>query len=192
MGNCFKTEVNQPEFDNIKQDNPAIDKKDVALDVKNPLSKSEQSRIYLKKNLELAKVAKTNYKNIIRYGYVQKVYDGDTITVAIAIDNAFQVCKIRLSDVDAPELKSKVNEEKEAAKIVRDKLIEKILHQVIVIKMNGVEKYGRILADIYVKNIGHVNKWLLDNKYAKNYDGGKKHGFTEDELKDIINTHEIV
>jgi hypothetical protein len=35
------------------------------------------------------------------------------------------------------------------------------------------EKYGRILADIYLENL-HINKWMLDNNYAIPYDGGKK------------------
>ena len=37
-----------------------------------------------------------------------------------------------------------------------------------------MEKYGRLLADVYVDNI-HVNQWMLDNKYAVPYDGGTKH-----------------
>ena len=35
------------------------------------------------------------------------------------------------------------------------------------------EKYGRILADVYIDNI-HINKWMLDNKYAIQYNGGTK------------------
>jgi endonuclease YncB( thermonuclease family) len=35
------------------------------------------------------------------------------------------------------------------------------------------EKYGRVLADVYLGDL-HVNKWLLDNKYAVPYSGGKK------------------
>jgi endonuclease YncB( thermonuclease family) len=41
-----------------------------------------------------------------------------------------------------------------------------------------IEKYGRLLADVYIDNI-HVNKWLLDNKYAIPYDGKKKNKPTE-------------
>ena len=35
------------------------------------------------------------------------------------------------------------------------------------------EKYGRVLADVYLGDL-HVNQWLLDNKYAVQYSGGTK------------------
>jgi endonuclease YncB( thermonuclease family) len=43
----------------------------------------------------------------------------------------------------------------------------------VVLQNVGTEKYGRILADIYIENL-HINQWMLDNKYAVPYDGGKK------------------
>ena len=37
----------------------------------------------------------------------------------------------------------------------------------------STEKYGRILADVYLGDL-HINKWMLSNKYAIEYDGGTK------------------
>ena len=35
------------------------------------------------------------------------------------------------------------------------------------------EKYGRILADVYIDNI-HLNELLIKERYAVKYDGGTK------------------
>ena len=37
-----------------------------------------------------------------------------------------------------------------------------------------MEKYGRLLADVYLDEL-HLNQWLIENKYAVAYDGGTKH-----------------
>ena len=67
----------------------------------------------------------------------------------------------------------KNNEEKIAAINVREILSELILHKYVHLENIQTEKYGRILADVYIENL-HINKYLLDNKYAVPYDGGKK------------------
>ena len=55
----------------------------------------------------------------------------------------------------------------------RDALHNLIFGKIIELRNNGKEKYGRLLADIYYNKL-HINKWMLDNKYAVLYDGGKK------------------
>lgn len=109
-------------------------------------------------------------------GRVIKVYDGDTITIAAKLPyeaSPLYRFSVRLNGVDAPEIKSKNNEEKIAAINVREILSELILHKYVHLENIQTEKYGRILADVYIENL-HINKYLLDNKYAVPYDGGKK------------------
>ena len=43
----------------------------------------------------------------------------------------------------------------------------------ILLKNVNTEKYGRILADIYLEDI-HINKWMIEQNLAIEYDGGKK------------------
>ena len=43
----------------------------------------------------------------------------------------------------------------------------------MVLKNVSMEKYGRILADVYLGNL-HLNQWMLDQKLAVEYDGGTK------------------
>ena len=115
----------------------------------------------------------------IREGQVIKVYDGDTITIAAYMpyaDSPLFRFSVRLNGIDSPELKGHSEEEKKAAKESRSALNDKLLHQVVSLKNVQNEKYGRILADVYLGNL-HINQWLLDNHYAVKYDGGKKEGF---------------
>merc|ERR1712054_240060 len=99
--------------------------------------------------------------------YVEKVYDGDTITCTI--DCGFGITikkqKIRLLNIDCPEVRGS---EKEKGIIVRDKLREKILNKNIIIKTmkDKKGKYGRYLGTIYLDNI-NINTWLIENNLAK-------------------------
>lgn len=115
----------------------------------------------------------------ISSGEVIKVYDGDTITVAAQLpypESPIYRFSVRLFGIDAPEIKGKSEEERVAAHVAQQALEGLILHKIVRLENRGQEKYGRILADVYIGEI-HINKWLLDNGHAKVYDGGKKEVF---------------
>ena len=109
-------------------------------------------------------------------GQVIKVYDGDSITIAayLPIENSplFRF-SVRLNGIDTPEIKGKNEDEKAAAKDARDALSNLILHKEVILKNVGTEKYGRILADVYLNDLC-INDWLIKEKYAVKYDGGTK------------------
>jgi micrococcal nuclease len=109
-------------------------------------------------------------------GRVIKVYDGDTITIASKMpfaDSPLYRLSVRLNGIDTPEIKGKTEDEKTAAKLVRDVLSNLILNKYITLANIQTEKYGRILADVYIGEL-HVNEWLVSEKYAVKYDGGTK------------------
>jgi endonuclease YncB( thermonuclease family) len=109
-------------------------------------------------------------------GQVIKVYDGDTITIASKIsipDSPLYRFSVRLTGIDAPEIHGKNAHEKEAAIKARNALENFLLHRIVTLQNTKTEKYGRILADVYLQNL-HVNQWLLDQKLAVPYDGGAK------------------
>ena len=117
-------------------------------------------------------------------GIVIKVYDGDTITIASRLpykESPLYRFQIRLNGIDSPEIKGKTDEEKAAAQKSRQELESLILNKTVILKNKSQEKYGRILADVYlVINVGehlNVNSWLLDHGYAVPYNGGKKQEF---------------
>jgi micrococcal nuclease len=131
--------------------------------------------------LDSVKYADTKqYIPDVSFGKVVKVYDGDTITIAnrISIGNTHteQIYRfqVRLSGIDTPEIKTKNEATKALAIKVRDALSAIIFGKIVHLKNVSHEKFGRLLADVYLDDI-HLNQWLIDNQYAVKYDGGTKH-----------------
>ena len=109
----------------------------------------------------------------IKYAKVIKVYDGDTITVAARLLQHSEVVfrfSVRLRSIDAPEIKGQTEKECQLAVKARDALSALIMGRIIELRNNGKEKYGRLLADVYIDKL-HVNTWMLDNGHAVRYDG---------------------
>jgi micrococcal nuclease len=112
----------------------------------------------------------------IKYGKVIKVYDGDTLTIAskLPIPNSpLYRFNVRFDGIDTPEIKGKTSTEKDMAQIAKKVLSEMLLYKMIYLKDLKTEKYGRILAKVYYNEIC-INDWLIENHYAKPYDGGTK------------------
>jgi micrococcal nuclease len=116
------------------------------------------------------------FKPPITSGKVVKVYDGDTITIATKIpcpNSPIYRFSVRLNGIDSPEIRGKNEKEKELAIVSRDKLHALIFGKIVSIRNIGTEKYGRVLADVFLDEL-HVNQWMLDNFYAVEYNGKTK------------------
>ena len=129
------------------------------------------------KNMRIIKWEDTTaFTMPITGGQVIKVYDGDSITIAayLPMDSSplFRF-SVRLNGIDTPEIKGKNEDEKAAARAARDALSDLILHKYIMLKNVDTEKYGRILADVYLDDLC-INDWLIKEHYAVKYDGGTK------------------
>jgi len=112
----------------------------------------------------------------IENGQVIKVYDGDTITIASKLPydaSPLYRLSVRLNGIDTPEIKGKNDDEKEAAKAARNALSNLLYGKQIRLENIKSEKYGRILADVYLNQL-HINDWLIRERYAVAYDGGTK------------------
>ena len=112
----------------------------------------------------------------ITEGQVIKVYDGDTITIASKMpypESPMYRFSVRLNGIDTPEIKGKNADEKEIAKKARDELSALILNKSVTLKNVQSEKYGRILADVYLEDV-FLNDWMIEKKFAVKYDGGTK------------------
>lgn len=110
-------------------------------------------------------------------GKVIKVYDGDTITIASKLPNSetpIYRFSVRLLAIDSAEIHGKTPNEKKEAILARDALHGLIFGRMVHLKNVSTEKYGRILADVYLDDL-HINQWMLTNNYAVPYDGGTKH-----------------
>ena len=111
-------------------------------------------------------------------GRVIKVYDADTITIASKLpynESPMYRLSVRLNGIDTPEIKGKgvSDEEKECAKLARDFVANLALNKFVRLENIQSEKYGRILADVYIGDT-HLNEVLIKERYAVKYDGGTK------------------
>ena len=114
----------------------------------------------------------------ISEGRVIKCYDGDTITLAAYPYKESELYKfsVRLNGIDCPEIRSKIHSEKQCALLAKATIESKILNKMIILKNVKTEKYGRLLADIYLKDepTTSIALWMIEQKLAVKYDGKKK------------------
>lgn len=105
-----------------------------------------------------------------------KNYDADTITVDIPGVHPLigDNISVRVSGIDAPEIKGHLPCEKEASRNAK-RLVENVLQNAKRIDLVHVEKdkYFRILADVMVDGV-NLKDLLLKNRLAYQYDGGTK------------------
>ena len=137
---------------------------------------SESNKNYIEDGTDIKWDDTVEFTFPIYGGRVIKVYDGDTITIASKlpfVESPLYRLSVRLNGIDTPEIKGKTEDEKTAAKQVRDVLSNMILNKYITLANVQTEKYGRILADVYIGEL-HVNEWLVSERYAVKYDGGAK------------------
>lgn len=129
----------------------------------------------------LKKYTNIEYKNCInfippiQYGKVIKVYDGDTITIGTILPYSETLYRfsVRIRNIDCPEIRSKDEKEKLCASCAKQFLAGLILNTIVELKNVGYDKYGRILADIYLDN-NNIGDIMINEKVAVQYDGGKK------------------
>ena len=124
-------------------------------------------------------------KKLDKHNYSAKllrVVDGDTCDAMIDLGfDTWVKRRIRFKGVDTWESRTRDLEEKKkglAAKAYVKDLLENSDEGKFVLKSYGVGKYGRVLADLFVK--GHetsVNQLLIENGHAYEYEGGKKKVF---------------
>jgi endonuclease YncB( thermonuclease family) len=140
------------------------------------------------------------YKDTISYippiicGKVIKVYDGDTITIATKLPyNSSPIYRfsVRINGIDCPEMKTRDRNEQICAAMAKQTVYDIAFNKIVYLKNVSLEKYGRILADVFVDDIS-IGELLCQCKLAVKYDGGTKNS-PEDWLKYYNNTiHQLM
>lgn len=116
---------------------------------------------------------------------VVKVYDGDTCTVVMRpFGTRFYRFSVRMAGYDTPEIRGRSDLEETAGKFVRDRVSELILDRIVTCQCHGMDKYGRVLATIRRKGVD-VSAWVLQNGWARAYDGGRRASWPLDALNNI-------
>ena len=124
--------------------------------------------------------AKPEY-GAVRVSQVVSVYDADTFRVNIAGWPAVvgQNMPVRLSGVDAPEIRGQCESEKAAARAGKQFTADR-LNNASVIELRNIRrgKYFRILADVIVDGVS-LSELLIRTGHARPYDGGKRAGWCD-------------
>lgn len=127
------------------------------------------------------------------------VYDGDTVTIAIRVDNCNFKVNCRLNGIDCEEMKSSDQMEKLRAKEARQHLIFLLtgrqidIHStrqqirdffssakcMIAVSCGKFDKYGRVLITMWKENCC-INDEMVKKRFAVAYDGKTKRKCDED------------
>jgi len=120
---------------------------------------------------------------------IVSVYDGDTLTVDIDLgfDIVMKNQKIRIVNINTPEIRTRNLLEKAAGEFVQYYVSVMLPKnkEVILISKDFKGKFGRILGDIEIKD-GLLSEHLIAKKMAVKYQGDKKLPFSDSFLSEII------
>jgi len=108
---------------------------------------------------------------------ILRIVDGDTFVISAPFlpKEIKQTMYLRLSNIDTPNVKRWANCDKEAELGEKAKLFveQVIMNNKYTIKLVGVDKYNRLLGQIFI-NKKDLSDLLIKNNFARPYYGGKK------------------
>lgn len=108
---------------------------------------------------------------------VDYVLDGDTFAARVLLDEDITITvRVRLADIDTPEINGKCEREIEMALRARDRLAE-LLPVGTMVDLRDVadDKYlGRIDARVFTSDGRDVSRILINEKLGRPYDGGRR------------------
>lgn len=110
---------------------------------------------------------------------VLRVVDGDTLDVRITVWlGQYLQTRVRLSGIDTPEKRGKCAEEKKLARDAQQALEKYIETGTVVLKNVTTGKYaGRVLADVETASGQPLSELLIQNGFARPYQGKKRLGW---------------
>lgn len=117
---------------------------------------------------------RVTYKDTIPFvppittGKVIKVSQGNQIVIASRLphdDSPFYRFTVNIKGIVCPEIRTRDKDERKCAFMCRDILRAKVMDKVVEINNIEIEKYGRLIADIYVDNID-VKHFILEEHLA--------------------------
>lgn len=111
---------------------------------------------------------------------VDYVVDGDTFAARVSVADDVQITvRVRLINVDTPELNGKCQDEVNMARRARGRM-EKLLPRGTRIELENIkdDKYlGRIDANVFTPDGRDVGEVLVREKLARRYRGGRRQGW---------------
>lgn len=112
--------------------------------------------------------------------YISNIYDGDTFDATIELEKKIFIrFRCRMWGYDAPEIKTKDNEEKKKGIETKEFLISELkkTNMMSVIRCMGFDKYGRLLLILYIPSVYpqfSINDLIVNKDLGYLYLGGNK------------------
>lgn len=104
-------------------------------------------------------------------------FDGDTFSAGVMLDTDVEITvRVRLINIDTPEINGKCTAEKVMAQSARD-LLATIIPRGTVVDLQNIkdDKYlGRINANVILPDGRDVGQIIIDSGLARPYSGGKR------------------
>jgi endonuclease YncB( thermonuclease family) len=110
---------------------------------------------------------------------VLRVLDGDTFEAKVRIWPGMEVTtRVRLRNIDAPEMGARCDGERVKAVAARDALTKILGEGTVGVARIGQDKYGgRVDADVSTSRTPDVSAALLDRGLVRRYSGGRRDGW---------------
>ena len=107
---------------------------------------------------------------------VVRVIDGDTFEARVQVWPGIAIdTKVRLRDIDAPELHARCDDERVRAEAARAALTTLLADGGVAISRVGIDKYGgRVDAAVSTRSTVDVSAALFNGGFARRYDGGRR------------------
>lgn len=111
----------------------------------------------------------------VKEGVVLRVYDGDTFTLGFyqSYSKIPYRISVRMRGIDTPEIKGADLRKMARARSAQKFLFSQIYGKTVQLTDVSMEKYGRLLANVYCDGVC-INQLMLDQHYAVSYDGKLK------------------
>ena len=113
---------------------------------------------------------------------VDYVVDGDTFAAVAHVNNGANVdVRVRLRNVDTPEMHGECESEIRRANMARERLM-KLVPRGTVVELKNIkdDKYlGRIDANVILPDGRDIGRVLINEKLGRPYSGGKRAGWCE-------------
>ena len=112
---------------------------------------------------------------------VTRVIDGDTFEGRVRAWPGIDITtKVRLRDIDAPEMKGRCERELAQAQAARQALVDLLNGGIVSITRVSLDKYGgRVLAEASAGRTADVAAVLLDAGLVRRYSGGRRQAWCD-------------
>lgn len=113
---------------------------------------------------------------------VDYIFDGDTFSATVELEKDINITvRVRLINVDTPEMNGKCEREKRMAVRARD-VLSALIPKGTVVELSNIkdDKYlGRINANVFLPDGRDVGLILIDSGFGRPYKGGKRKSWCE-------------